>query len=81
MFLLLDDDSTLTQLTHLKQLGIQMMFILIYWQHFSSKVPVKVWAVAGGAVLMFIAWVLLRWVTGPYFRRPCPAVPATPLGG
>jgi len=31
--------------------------------------PIKVWATVGALVLAFIAWVLLRWVTGPYFER------------
>lgn len=44
-----------------------------------ATAPVKVWAVAGGAVLMFIAWVLLRWVTGPYFKA-VPSGPSDPPG-
>lgn len=40
---------------------------------------VRVWAWVGGLILLFIAWVLLRWVTGPYFHR-VPAGP-TPLPG
>jgi len=40
----------------------------------STTAPVKIWAVVGGAILVFIAWVLLRWVTGPYFK----AVPSGP---
>lgn len=37
-------------------------------------VPVKWWAALGGLVLAFIAFVLIRWVTGPYFQ----AVPTGP---
>jgi Spirocyclase AveC-like len=40
----------------------------------SSFPPVKFWAWVGGIALIFIAWVLLRWVTGPYFA-PVPSGP------
>lgn len=39
--------------------------------------PVKIWAIVGAAVLAFIAWVLIRWVTGPFFA-PVPSGPAEP---
>jgi hypothetical protein len=45
----------------------------------STTAPVKVWAVVGGAVLVFIGWVLLRWVTGPYFKA-VPSGPSEPPG-
>jgi hypothetical protein len=32
-------------------------------------VPVKWWAFAGGVIVAFMAYVLLRWVTGPYFQQ------------
>jgi len=41
--------------------------------------PVKVWAAAGGFVLAFIAYVLLRWVTGPFFKT-VPSGPSDPPG-
>lgn len=34
-----------------------------------ATAPVKVWAFIGALVCVFIAWVLMRWVTGPYFER------------
>lgn len=30
--------------------------------------PVKVWAVVGFVIFVFEAWVILRWVTGPFFK-------------
>ena len=36
--------------------------------------PVQVWAAAGGVILCFELAVLVRWVSGPYFKR----VPAGP---
>lgn len=36
--------------------------------------PVKVCAVIGALMVAFMAWILLKWVTGPYFER----VPAGP---
>ena len=36
--------------------------------------PVEWWALSGGAYLAFWAYVLIRWVTGPYFT-PVPAGP------
>jgi hypothetical protein len=38
---------------------------------------VKVWALAGGLILTFIAWVLIRWITGPFFHR-VPSGPSDP---
>ena len=29
--------------------------------------PIVWWAIAGGSVLAFIAYILIRWITGPYF--------------
>src|ERR1700757_5257530 len=39
--------------------------------------PVRVWAFVGAAATAFQAYVLIRWVTGPYFKRVAsgPAVP------
>lgn len=37
-------------------------------------VPVKWWAAAGALWTAFMAWVLIRWVTGPFFEQ----VPAGP---
>lgn len=34
-----------------------------------TVVPVKWWAGVGGFTFAFIAFVLVRWVTGPYFER------------
>jgi hypothetical protein len=41
--------------------------------------PVKWWAVLGAAVLAFQAFVLVRWLTGPYFKHVTPG--PTPLPG
>jgi hypothetical protein len=38
---------------------------------------VKIWAVAGGAILVLQLYVWTRWVTGPYFER-VPAGPSDP---
>jgi hypothetical protein len=39
--------------------------------------PVHVWASVGLVATLFQAYVLIRWVTGPYFRRvaPGPSIP------
>jgi hypothetical protein len=40
-----------------------------------KQVPaVKLWALSGAAILLFQAYVMINWVTGPYFKR----VPAGP---
>ncbi|MGI8336272.1 spirocyclase AveC family protein [Actinomadura scrupuli] len=39
--------------------------------------PVQIWAVIGGAILIFQLYVWIRWVTGPYFER-VPAGPSDP---
>src|SRR4051794_1069660 len=39
--------------------------------------PVVMWAVLGGAVLVFLAYVLIAWVAGPYFER-VPQGPSDP---
>jgi len=39
--------------------------------------PIKAWAVLGALILAFIAWVLLRWISGPYFER-VPTGPSEP---
>ena len=31
--------------------------------------PVRIWAVIGGALLVFQLYVWIRWMTGPYFER------------
>lgn len=41
--------------------------------------PVKVWALVGALVLAFIAFVLIRWVTGPFFEA-VPSGPSDPPG-
>ena len=41
--------------------------------------PVKWWAAAGAAILAFQAFVLLRWISGPYFEKVEPG--PTPLPG
>jgi hypothetical protein len=43
----------------------------------AATTPVKAWAVVGAGILLFIAWVLLRWVTGPYFEN-VPSGPSDP---
>src|SRR3974390_3329752 len=42
-------------------------------------VPVKWWAALGATVLAFQAFVLVRWLTGPYFKHVAPG--PTPLPG
>src|SRR5262245_14873843 len=42
-------------------------------------VPVKYWAFAGAVITAFMAYVILRWITGPYFER-VPTGP-TPIPG
>jgi hypothetical protein len=39
--------------------------------------PVKIWAVAGGALLALQLYVWTRWITGPYFER-VPTGPSEP---
>jgi hypothetical protein len=31
--------------------------------------PVRIWAILGGAILVFQLYVWIRWITGPYFER------------
>ena len=40
-------------------------------------VPVKWWAGAGALMVAFIAFVLIRWVTGPFFEE-VPSGPSDP---
>ena len=42
-------------------------------------VPVKWWAALGAGILAFQAFVLARWLTGPYFKHVDPG--PTPLPG
>jgi len=42
-------------------------------------VPAKWWAMLGAAILAFQAFVLVRWLTGPYFKHVAPG--PTPLPG
>ncbi len=41
--------------------------------------PVVIWATLGALLLTFEAWIIIRWVTGPYFVRvePGPSDPPT----
>jgi len=39
-----------------------------------TTAPIKLWAALGALILVFEAWVLIRWVAGPYFKQ----VPAGP---
>jgi hypothetical protein len=41
------------------------------------NLPVNLWAFAGALIMAFEAWVLIRWVTGPYFTR-VPSGPSVP---
>jgi hypothetical protein len=43
----------------------------------STVKPVRIWAIAGGAILAFQLYVWIRWITGPYFKR-VPAGPSDP---
>jgi hypothetical protein len=43
----------------------------------ASAEPVKLWAVAGGAILAVQLYVWAKWITGPYFVR-VPAGPSDP---
>src|SRR5215470_5867436 len=40
-------------------------------------VPVKYWAFVGALITAFMAYVMIRWITGPYFERVDPG--PTPL--
>jgi Spirocyclase AveC-like len=42
-----------------------------------KTLPVNIWAVVGILIIAFEVWVLLRWVTGPYFVR-VPTGPSDP---
>lgn len=42
--------------------------------------PVVYWAVIGGIMLAFIAYMLIRWVTGPYFKSVAPGPTQVPQG-
>lgn len=39
--------------------------------------PIKIWAAAGGALLVLQLYVWIRWITGPYFER-VPSGPSEP---
>jgi hypothetical protein len=41
------------------------------------NLPVNIWAIVGALILAAEAWVLIRWVTGPYFAR-VPSGPSVP---
>jgi Spirocyclase AveC-like len=43
----------------------------------STAKPVRMWAIAGGAILAFQLYVWIRWMTGPYFKR-VPTGPSDP---
>ena len=43
----------------------------------STAKPVRMWAIAGGAILAFQLYIWIRWMTGPYFER-VPAGPSDP---
>jgi hypothetical protein len=43
----------------------------------SQVKPVRIWAVAGGALLVLQLYVWIRWITGPYFER-VPTGPSDP---
>ncbi|MGO9152882.1 spirocyclase AveC family protein [Mycobacterium sp.] len=43
----------------------------------STAKPVRIWAIAGAAILAFQLYVWIRWITGPYFKR-VPAGPSDP---
>src|SRR5689334_2760858 len=43
----------------------------------SPTKPVRIWAVIGGAILVFQLYVWIRWISGPYFER-VPAGPSDP---
>jgi Spirocyclase AveC-like len=42
-------------------------------------IPVKYWAFAGALITAFMAYVMIRWITGPYFKHVEPG--PTPLPG
>jgi hypothetical protein len=42
--------------------------------------PVVYWAVLGGAMLLGIAYILIRWITGPYFKAVPGGVTKVPQG-
>jgi Spirocyclase AveC-like len=41
--------------------------------------PVVYWAILGGLILAFMVYVMIRWITGPYFQR-VPGGPTQPSG-
>jgi len=43
-------------------------------------VPAKWWAMLGAAILAFQAFVLVRWLTGPYFKHVAPDRHRFPAG-